>query len=117
MNWQSIFYYLGWAVLFAIMMRFGCGAHVMGHARRLHRDDPGGHGTANESHEQPTASMLDPVCGMKVAADSAVSAVYQGKAYYFCSGTCREKFEANPRQYSASPARAASGKEHRHGCC
>lgn len=24
---------------------------------------------------------------------------YEGKTYYFCSGDCREKFEAQPEKY------------------
>jgi hypothetical protein len=31
MQLDNIWYYLLWAGLFFVMMRFGCGAHVMGH--------------------------------------------------------------------------------------
>ena len=33
----SILYFLFWAGLFVVLMRFGCGAHVMGHGH--HHDD------------------------------------------------------------------------------
>lgn len=31
-------YFLLWGVFFVVMMRFGCGAHVMGHGHGHHRD-------------------------------------------------------------------------------
>ncbi len=36
---ESIVFYLFWAAVFALMMRFGCGAHVMGH-RHTHPEPP-----------------------------------------------------------------------------
>ena len=46
----------------------------------------------SESHE-----ALDPVCGMKVNVSTAKHTFDSGgKAYYFCSRYCREKFAANP---------------------
>ena len=45
-------------------------------------------------------SFKDPVCGMEVSRTTAIDEfVYQGKAYYFCSGACREAFEAEPEKY------------------
>ena len=42
----------------------------------------------------------DPVCGMEVSRKSAVAEyAYQGKTYYFCAGSCRDTFEANPEKY------------------
>ena len=42
----------------------------------------------------------DPVCGMEVSRKTArEESVYLGKAYYFCSGICREAFEAEPEKY------------------
>ena len=47
MQWQNVLYYLIWAGVFFVMMRFGCGAHIMGHShhRRPHSNDD--HGTEN----------------------------------------------------------------------
>ena len=57
--------------------------------------------------------MIDPVCGMTVAADSPHRASHAGHDYRFCSAGCRAKFLANPAGYlkpDAAPAeRTASG--------
>jgi YHS domain-containing protein len=45
-------------------------------------------------------TFKDPVCGMEVSRLTAIEAHdYQGKTYYFCSGGCREAFEAEPGKY------------------
>jgi YHS domain-containing protein len=45
-------------------------------------------------------SFKDPVCGMEVSRMTAADEiVYQGKTYYFCAGTCRQAFEAEPEKY------------------
>ncbi|MGB5133409.1 MAG: heavy metal translocating P-type ATPase [Steroidobacteraceae bacterium] len=43
--------------------------------------------------------MIDPVCGMTVAADSPHRATHAGRDYWFCSAGCRAKFVANPAAY------------------
>ena len=43
----------------------------------------------------------DVVCGMQVdPAKAAGKSVHNGKTYYFCSKTCKDKFDANPKQYA-----------------
>ena len=43
----------------------------------------------------------DVVCGMQVdPAKAAGTSDYNGKTYYFCSVTCKKKFDANPSQYA-----------------
>ncbi|MBI1891589.1 MAG: heavy metal translocating P-type ATPase [Burkholderiales bacterium] len=42
---------------------------------------------------------IDPVCGMKVAANPARSVTHNGTVYYFCSDKCVTKFRADPQQY------------------
>jgi YHS domain-containing protein len=37
----------------------------------------------------------DPVCGMKVDREKAVTAELAGRTYHFCSADCREAFEAD----------------------
>ena len=59
------------------------------------------------------ASAVDPVCGMKVEADSPHHAQHRGEHYSFCSAGCLAKFEANPAGFvgaraTASEARGAS---------
>ena len=41
----------------------------------------------------------DPVCGMKVAANTPNTFTYKGETYGFCSPDCRDKFAANPAKY------------------
>jgi Cu+-exporting ATPase len=47
------------------------------------------------------AGSIDPVCGMSVEPDTARggSATDEGKTYYFCCTSCREKFQADPERY------------------
>jgi P-type Cu+ transporter len=64
---------------------------------------------ANHDHRthqiaQPnTAELLDPVCGMAVAATSAHKAKFEGSLFHFCSAHCRSKFVDNPRRYLTAP--------------
>ena len=45
----------------------------------------------------------DVVCGMQVdPAKAAATSEYKGKTYYFCSKSCKTKFDANPSQYVKS---------------
>ncbi|MEM2227677.1 MAG: YHS domain-containing protein [Candidatus Bathyarchaeia archaeon] len=44
--------------------------------------------------------MKDPVCGMNVnEKTSKFKSVYMGKTFYFCSLTCKNKFDENPEKY------------------
>jgi Cu+-exporting ATPase len=43
---------------------------------------------------------LDPVCGMKVdPAHAAGKSEFEGKTYFFCAVSCKQKFDANPRAF------------------
>jgi len=43
----------------------------------------------------------DPVCGMEVEdTGSAPQAVHEGRTYYFCSESCRDRFEASPTDFT-----------------
>jgi Cu+-exporting ATPase len=53
--------------------------------------------------------MIDPVCGMRAAADSPHQATHAGRDYRFCSAGCRGKFLANPSHY-LKPEIAAAEK-------
>src|SRR3954452_13524978 len=47
-----------------------------------------------------TETFTDPVCGMKVKPERAAGRVeHKGKAYYFCSKSCVQKFSADPEKY------------------
>lgn len=77
------------AVLFYLMMRFGCGAHM------IH-----GHGAHGGAH--PVEGMQrDPVCGMTVAAGEGYSKMHLGHPLRFCSKKCLDQFELTPERYTA----------------
>ncbi len=43
----------------------------------------------------------DVVCGMQVDPKKAAGqSEHQGKTYYFCSYSCKRKFDSNPAQYA-----------------
>lgn len=111
MRIETLIYFLLWAALIVAMMRFGCGAHVLGHGRhRSHRDQGGG-----DVRWSPPEKDVDPVCGMTVDTKNARSSVYDGHVYYFCSQDCRDKFEASPTTYIKGPATPPQPMEHVHG--
>ncbi|HEX2833701.1 MAG TPA: heavy metal translocating P-type ATPase [Thermoanaerobaculia bacterium] len=52
---------------------------------------------------------VDPVCGMKVdPAHAAGKSVHEGKTYFFCALSCKQKFDANPRAFLDPKAAAPS---------
>ena len=108
---QTIIYFLIWGAFFFFMMRFGCGAHVMGHGHhhRQSGEGPDASPSANGQHWTPPAKDIDPVCGMTVETAGARSSVYNGHVYYFCSQDCREKFEAAPASHTSA---ATNGSQH-----
>jgi Cu+-exporting ATPase len=64
------------------------------------------------TEEQPA---VDPVCGMKVQpSKSAGRSEYEGRTYYFCSPSCKSKFDRKPAQFlgELEPTKAeASAKQ------
>ena len=59
MHLQDVLYYGFWAGLFFLMMRFGCGAHIMGH-RHHHEMVPAKAGTlADRPASHPQGERLD----------------------------------------------------------
>lgn len=96
---NALVYFAIWAVLIYLMMRFGCGAHVMGHGHGRSRRD----GTADSDRGLrwvPPETDNDPVCGKTVRTETAKSSVHDGTVYYFCSRECREVFEAAPELHT-----------------
>jgi YHS domain-containing protein len=46
------------------------------------------------------AMVKDPVCGMEIdSSQAAAQSQYQGQTYYFCSVECKQKFDANPKEF------------------
>ena len=98
---QTLIYFLVWGLVFFVLMRLGCGAHIMGH------------GHSHSANTTPPTDT-DPVCGMAVETAKAKPSVYRGHTYYFCSQNCREKFEASPDGYMSGTARSAQNMEASH---
>jgi P-type Cu+ transporter len=47
----------------------------------------------------------DPVCGMNIDVNQAKGqSNHNGQTYYFCSDSCKQKFDANPQQYAKKSA-------------
>lgn len=112
---ETLLYFVFWAGLIFLMMRFGCGAHVMGHGQH------GGHGNdiaadGKQPRWVPPDTDVDPVCGKTIHTDKAKSAVHDGTVYYFCSRDCRERFEAAPQFYVGPKVKLEPKQlEHSHG--
>lgn len=96
---DGLLWLLIFGLFFFLMMRFGCGAHIMhgGHG------SDGGHGVGSG----PQGPGKDPVCGMDVAADKGYSKSWSGTTYRFCSRDCLDKFEAAPAKFVAPAERKA----------
>jgi xanthine dehydrogenase accessory factor len=53
----------------------------------------------------PLHEATDPVCGMAVRVATARHlATHEGRTYYFCSASCRRRFEADPAAFVSRPA-------------
>ena len=62
-----------------------------------------------DSMSDETAAT-DPVCGMTVdSATAEYRSFNNGKAYYFCSGVCKEKFDKAPAQFAGASAKGGNG--------
>jgi len=84
---DGLLWFLIFGAFFYFMMRYGCGAHMVnGHA---------GHA----GHESGEGEHIDPVCGIRVAADQGYGKIHQGTLYRFCSRNCLDQFEADPDKY------------------
>lgn len=96
---DALVYFLVWGALIFLMMRFGCGAHVMGH-----QSNTEGRRSSGNLRWQAPETDTDPVCGKTVHTDQAKPSIHDGMVYYFCSRECRERFEAAPELYLGQSA-------------
>jgi len=53
-----------------------------------------------------TTMVTDPVCGMSVEAESAVTLEHDGRTFYFCSRGCSWEFQASPEEFVKAEALA-----------
>ena len=45
-------------------------------------------------------AATDPVCGMSVdEEEAAATSEFDGRVFYFCSGACKQAFDADPGAY------------------
>ncbi len=55
-------------------------------------------------------TVRDPVCGMEIEPQSAFAKrEHMGQAFYFCSQSCVEKFDADPHRYAMAVPSATTG--------
>ena len=112
---ESLLFFIFWAALIFLMMRFGCGAHVTGHGGSSSKSD--GPAASSESEKLrwvPPETDVDPVCGKTVKTERAKPSVHDGAVYYFCSRECREAFEAAPELYIDDGKPDQRALEHSH---
>lgn len=51
--------------------------------------------------------VKDPVCGMTIEdTEAAATSSYDGNTYYFCSASCKERFEKNPQAFAQKESAA-----------
>lgn len=89
--------FLIFGALFYVMMRFGCGAHMV-------------HGRHEEHHPEGTPDNMhtDPVCGKHVDPEEGYGKMHGGRLYRFCSRQCLDAFDAEPDRYVNDKAEAPS---------
>jgi Cu+-exporting ATPase len=57
-------------------------------------------GKHGEAAKAAAAGAIDPVCGMRVdPATAKHHCTHESQDYFFCSGRCRERFEAEPEKF------------------
>jgi Cu+-exporting ATPase len=62
--------------------------------------------------EQAVVEVRDPVCGMMIKPQEAVSSQeYKGQTYYFCNPSCAKQFAAEPQKFVESKATIPSASE------
>jgi Cu+-exporting ATPase len=61
-------------------------------------------GVENPMHESGAGTLLDPVCGMTVDAETAPALEHDGRTWRFCCTGCLEKFRSDPARFLGPPA-------------
>ena len=52
---------------------------------------------------------IDPVCGMTLATQGALTREHDGKTYYFCSAICADRFDADAPAFVAASRMGLDG--------
>jgi putative ABC transport system ATP-binding protein len=50
--------------------------------------------------KETVTMAIDPVCGMSVEREKAISAEWEGQYYYFCAQGCRDEFSNDPQKFT-----------------
>jgi YHS domain-containing protein len=55
----------------------------------------------NDMNEGLEGNMMkDPICGMMVdEKKTKLKSDHEGQAFYFCSASCKQKFDSDPHKY------------------
>ena len=68
---------------------------------------------ATHQHDDGSAEVLDPVCGMTISPADAVGTLqHAGHTYHFCSDACLQKFRENPTAFVGEKPRASTSPGH-----
>ncbi|MEX3635927.1 heavy metal translocating P-type ATPase [Paraburkholderia sp. BR14320] len=93
-------------------------SHQCSHDHHTNPDASAPEGHAGHEHDNvhatPTtaAPLKDPVCGMTITGASQFHSEHDGVQYFFCSESCRRKFQAEPQKYVApAPVKVAAAPE------
>jgi hypothetical protein len=75
---ENVLYFVIWAGIIFLMMRYGWGAHIMGHGQHHGATGSDDHGSDSNMRWVPPDRAVDPVCGMTVQTAGAKSTVHDG---------------------------------------
>ncbi len=70
---------------------------------------------SNDAPGEAAKEHKDLVCGMTVREPAKHQREHQGTVYFFCSGRCAEKFEAEPKRFLEPQSAVAKAKEGKSG--
>jgi len=60
--------------------------------------------------KETVTMAVDPVCGMSVEREKAISAEWEGQVFYFCALGCRDEFLNNPQKFLLAVSQESSKK-------
>ena len=65
-----------------------------------------------EEHQLAQSTVIDPVCGMRLdSVQTQFVSDYEGMRYYFCSESCKHRFDQDPEAYLESNLTATNLSE------
>ncbi len=79
-----------YGLFFVLMMRFGCGSHLLHSIQKKRRKS-----------EDGLKTRIDPVCGKKIGPHVGYALMYESTEHHFCSRQCLDAFESHPDRYIA----------------